>query len=144
MKPLLFSDCPLGEGSTPTGGYDGKEEAWAPIIDTTNGWVQIGSFEKNSIDNECMKYNSLNDNPPLWGLLADDAVDRSPHIMCCKEPVNHVIDGMEVLTAAVAETKFEQDILEELNPVWFSTKHGYHGMFSSRIYYCSSLVHINS
>lgn len=120
----------MGEGSLPTGGYDGTEEAWAAIMDTPNGWVQIGSYEKNSISNSCMTYNSLHDNPPLWGLLGDDNVDYTPHIMCCKEPENHFIDGMDPPgPVAVANTKNEQEVLEEMDPVWFSSKHGYHGVY---------------
>lgn len=135
--------CPLGEGSLPTGGYDGNEEAWAAIMDTPNGWVQIGSLEKNSISNSCMRYNSLNDNPPLWGLLRGDDVDRTPHIMCCKEPETHFIGGMdlpELMPAVVASTKSEQLILEEMDPIWFSSKHGYHGTtHQNAVAFCKSI-----
>ena len=44
----------MGEGSLPTGGYDGTEEAWAAIIDVPNGWVQIGSYQKEAMENSCM------------------------------------------------------------------------------------------
>merc|ERR1719296_121050 len=120
--------CPMGEGNLPIGGYDRTEEAWAAIIDTPNGWVQIGSYEKDSISNSCMNYNSLNDNPPLWGIMGDGDVDRTPHIMCCKEPENHFIKGMDPpKPVAIAQNENEQMVLTEMDPVWFGPKHGYHG-----------------
>ena len=99
-------------------------------MDTPNGWVQIGLLEKDSTSQSCMKYNSLHKSPPLWGILADENVDRTPKIMCCKEPENHFIDGMDPpKPAAVANNKEEEEILKQFDPVWFSSKHGYHGTY---------------
>ena len=122
--------CPLGPGSLPTGGYDGTEEAWAAMIDAPNSWVQIGSYEKNDMSNSCMKWNDVpgHDTPPMWGLKGNSDDDITPNIMCCKEPENHFIDGMDpTLSEAVAISKSEQEILEKMHPVWFGRKHGYHG-----------------
>ena len=137
--PIVL-DCPLGEGSIPSGGYDGTEEAWAAIIDAPNAWVQIGSYEKNSINNSCMKYTSLHTTPPLWGLLGDDTTDWTPHIMCCKEPDNHIIPGMEPMEVAVATSKIEQEVLAQMDPVWFSSKHGYSGTtHQDAVAFCKSI-----
>jgi len=120
--------CPMGEGNQPFGGFDGTEEAWAPVMDGPNSWVQIGSYEKNSVEHACMKHSSLNNFPPSWGLIEDDSTEKSPHIMCCKEPDNHFLAGMEAnVQTAVAKTKHEQDVLGDMNPVWFGRKHGYKG-----------------
>ena len=105
----------MGEGSLPTGGYDGTEEAWAAIIDVPNGWVQIGSYQKEAMENSCMEYNSLHDAPPEWGIVGHSDEDRTPHIMCCKEPPGHYINGMDVsVSVAVAETKKTQATLGEM------------------------------
>eukprot|EP00581_Thalassiosira_minuscula_P005828 CAMPEP_0183746012 /NCGR_PEP_ID=MMETSP0737-20130205/66532_1 /TAXON_ID=385413 /ORGANISM="Thalassiosira miniscula, Strain CCMP1093" /LENGTH=2336 /DNA_ID=CAMNT_0025981691 /DNA_START=12 /DNA_END=7019 /DNA_ORIENTATION=- len=125
--------CPEGEGSIPTGGYDGTVESWAAIMDAPNGWVQIGSFTENSVSNSCMPYNSLHDTPPLWGLIGSET-ELTPDIMCCKDPSNGIIDEIgpsKGITppsyVAKANTKSEQKILETEHPVWFGRKHGYHG-----------------
>jgi len=136
--------CPLGQGTLPTGGYDGDEEAWAAIMDSPNGWVQIGSYQKDSISNSCMKYNDLHDTPPLWGLMGNADNDITPHLMCCKEPPNHFIEGMdtspESAVVAVATTEYEQQVLEENHPVWFGRKHGYHGTtHSEAVDFCKAV-----
>merc|ERR1712085_73124 len=115
--------CPKGEGFSPTG-YDGKEEAWAAIMDISNGWVS----------NSCVEYNSLHDVPPWWGISGKFDTDLMPLIMCCKEPLDGVISDNAVsngdtpsLSVATPKTLTEQKILEEMNPVWFGRRHGYHG-----------------
>jgi len=121
--------CPEGKGSVPTLGNFGLEEAWAAIMDVPNGWVQIGSYEENSISISCMEYNSLHETPPLWGLFGSAGKDMMPHIMCCKEPDDGVISEVayQSLSVATAKTINEQKILDEMDPVWFGRKHGYHG-----------------
>jgi len=48
--------------------------------------------------------------------------------MCCKEPENHFIAGMDLQgPVAVAQTSYEEDILYTLGPIWFGSKHGYQG-----------------
>lgn len=125
----LEAYCPEGGGSVPTGGYDGTEEAYAPIMDIPNGWVQIGRYTLDSTPNSCRTYNSLHDTPPLWGITGETDKDLIPHIMCCKEPPNGIIGHIETIPSPIgsANTKVEQEILEEKHPVWFSRDHGYHG-----------------
>jgi len=102
-------------------------------MDVPNGWVQIGSYGKNSMSNSCMDYNSLHETPPLWGLFGDASTDMTPRIMCCKEPGNGAINEIAVnngnipLSVATVKTKNEQAVLEEMHPVWFGREHGYRG-----------------
>jgi len=58
----------------------------------------------------------------------------TPHIMCCKEPENGVIDETAFkngvspqLSVASVKTENEQNVLEGMQPVWFGRRHGYHG-----------------
>lgn len=119
--------CPLGEGSVPTGGFNGVQSAWAAIMDSPNGWVNTAAPDDGSESDSCKRWDSLNENPPVWGLLKEEN-DRNPHIMCCREPENHFIDGMEPpesIPDVVATTIAEEEILGEMDPVWFNSKHGY-------------------
>jgi len=114
-----------------------KHELWAPIIDIPNGWVNVGPSSDS-----CKLYNSIHPHPPLWGLIGrhhredvefdeENVKAMTTHIMCCREPSEG--DGTAALQTtlprpvSVANTKYEQDILDNKHPVWFSRKHGYHG-----------------
>lgn len=67
--------------------------------------------------------------------------DLTPHIMCCKEPPNHVLDFMdEMPKLQVAETKYEQEILEGMHPIWFSRIHGYKGLtWQNAVDFCNAV-----
>ena len=97
--------------------------------DVPNGWVQIGSFEKEGVSHACTQWNDLNEVPPAWGITGD--ATAMPNIMCCKEPADHSFEGMdappEPSAPAIAQNKAEQDVLEQMNPVWFGKRHGYKG-----------------
>ena len=77
--------CPMGPLSTPTGGHKdergtgGDGLTWAPIMDSANGWVQVSS------KNACVKYNTMNVQPPLWGLTGEGSEEMTRHVMCCQE-----------------------------------------------------------
>ena len=84
------------------------------------------------------------------GVQKETEIDHSPHIMCCKPPLNgelssseHIIQPSksevsnnvsedettakpDEITSEVTGAK-EKDILDKLHPVWFGRKHGYHG-----------------
>lgn len=114
--------CPLGTAGAPiVGKKDGSNGVWAPIIDTANGWVQIG--QKNS----CSMYNDMNPHPPQWGWsgLNNEAITQ--YIVCCDE-LNGQISADEGGPKA-ASTRTEEIILDTMHPVWFGKKHGYHGAF---------------
>jgi len=132
--------CPNGPGNMPfEGSRQSRQthEAWAPIMDISNGWVNVGASS-----NVCELYNSLHPQPPRWGLIVHQSEEDlqleegsvesiTSHIMCCREPP----EGTELLLqtttppgpVAVASTEYEQDILDKKHPIWFSRNHGYHG-----------------
>lgn len=128
--------CPDGPGGMPTGGSREAQEAWAPIMDIPNGWVNVGSSSDS-----CELYNSIHSSPPLWGLVGRliegeqfldiDVMDITADIMCCREPLEGDTTTTLQTTASsivpVASTSYEQDILDKHHPIWFSRKHGYGG-----------------
>lgn len=122
----LEAYCPAGPGTIPFKGYDSNAEAWAPIIDIPNGWVSVGSPEKETIENSCMQWNLLHKTPPLWGIMGNAETDLTPFLMCCKVP-----DAQVSFTApssvVKALSKSEQDTIDQHAPVWYSRKHGWHG-----------------
>merc|ERR1712153_180421 len=111
--------CPMASRGPPFGGAI-SNSAWAPIIDSANGWVQIGNKDT------CMKYTDVHPHPPTWGLTGKEAETFTSHILCCEEPEGsgpHIekVEEMGQLTNA------ETIIVSTLHPVWFGRKHGYHG-----------------
>ena len=125
--------CPLGPGAHLLGGRRGEGESWAPIIDVSNGWVQVGS------DNTCMPYNALHVVPPAWGLGIDEndsgiGVDVS-HVMCCHEPEDNLGWVLEdeqkpQVNVEEARTESEQTVINMFHPVWYSRRDGYQGTVS--------------
>lgn len=115
--------CPMGSSGSPiVGKKDGSGARWAPIIDSPNGWVNIG--QKNT----CVKYNDMNPHPPLWGLSGENSEAMTQYIVCCDEPMD---DGLIVAAdeggMKVASTASEEIILDTMHPAWYGRKHGYHG-----------------
>jgi len=113
--------CPMGSNGPPVGGEnDGPNGAWAPIMDSANGWVQIGHKDT------CTKYADMKPHPPMWGLSGKESEAITPHIKCCDEP-----EGSGLLQEEVVDilqmTQTEEIILSTMHPMWFGRKHGYHG-----------------
>eukprot|EP00579_Thalassiosira_antarctica_P029645 CAMPEP_0202030230 /NCGR_PEP_ID=MMETSP0905-20130828/64388_1 /ASSEMBLY_ACC=CAM_ASM_000554 /TAXON_ID=420261 /ORGANISM="Thalassiosira antarctica, Strain CCMP982" /LENGTH=1463 /DNA_ID=CAMNT_0048594023 /DNA_START=42 /DNA_END=4433 /DNA_ORIENTATION=- len=113
--------CPMGSNGPPVGGEnDGPNGAWAPIMDSANGWVQIGHKDT------CTKYADMKPHPPMWGLSGKESEAITPHIKCCDEP-----EGSGLLQEEVVDilqlTQTEGIILSTMHPMWFGRKHGYHG-----------------
>ena len=116
--------CPSGRGNPPVGGKRGGQAGdWAPIMDTANGWVQIGQRDT------CTKYNDVKPHPPEWGLTGEENEAITRNIICCDEPADPSL-SLESAPAVVSEpqTKAEEMILDTMHPIWFERKHGYHGM----------------
>ena len=114
--------CPMGDKGLPIGGAtDGMNGDWVPIMDTPNGWVNIG--EKNT----CVKYNDIRPHPPEWGLSGEDNEAITRHIKCCDEPegVGPILDDEG--SSIGAKSTQEKDILHNMHPLWFHRKDGYHG-----------------
>jgi len=113
--------CPMASRGPPVGGVVGvSTSAWAPIMDSPNGWVQIGDKDT------CMKFTDVNPHPPLWGLGGKEGEAFTPHILCCEEPEDgHPQDEKSEEIGQL--NKVETIIVSSLHPVWFGREHGYHG-----------------
>jgi hypothetical protein len=92
---------------------------WAAIMDSPNSWIS----------KSCVQYSSLHNSPPLWGLIGGASSDMTPQIMCCKEPDDHAFAEIGLTNVSVATTAADEEIMKEWDPVWFSTKHGYRGIY---------------
>ena len=99
---------------------DGVSGNWVPIIDTANGWVQVGHKDT------CHRYNDLNPHPPMWGLTGKENESITRHIMCCDEvPKTGTKTDVNV---ELEELSHEEElILDTMHPIWFGRKDGYHG-----------------
>ncbi len=136
--------CPSGPLTTPVGGFkdEGEDGSWAPIIDSPNGWVQVSST------NSCMKYGSIHNQPPAWGLSGQDNDEITRHIMCCQDPAEKTpeepADSLEEVESAMdvhINTKEEQIVLDELHPIWFGREQGYQGTtHSDAVEFCSNVA----
>jgi len=136
--------CPSGPLTTPVGGFkdEGEDGSWAPIIDSPNGWVQVSST------NSCMKYGSVHNQPPAWGLSGQDNDEITRHIMCCQEPaeesLEELYDSLEEVKSALdvhVNTEKEQIVLDELHPIWFGREQGYQGTtHSDAVEFCSNVA----
>ena len=110
--------CPFAANGPPIGGIvDSADSAWAPIIDSANGWVQIGDKD------HCVKHADLKPHPPLWGLddKEDEGAVLTPRLVCCD-----ALEESEFQFDKVAKTdkltEGEEKILSTLHPVWFGRK----------------------
>ncbi|KAL7529104.1 hypothetical protein ACHAXR_002796, partial [Thalassiosira sp. AJA248-18] len=146
--------CPDGPGRAPWGGVRPEEEAWAPIIDVPNGWVSIAPASPEAAP--CLDYNSGHKYPPLWGVLGkdseEDEVDHTPAVMCCQAPFdgkNNDSDQVQGSTndlddsskAVATPTTEEQQVMDELHPVWYGRKDGYHGTtHTEATSFCSTIA----
>ena len=69
--------CPFGTNSEPILSYAREDSSWVPIIDKANEWVQISHF------NSCIKYSSMNPEPPEWGYNGIGNEEITRNILCC-------------------------------------------------------------
>jgi len=68
----------------------------------------------------------------------------TPHIMCCKEEPDHATNGLGPMSGstvvAKATTTLEQEVLDEMHPVWFGRVDGYHGKtHSDAVDFCKAV-----
>lgn len=70
--------CPLGSAYIPLGGIkDEPNGSWAPVYNSPNAWVQVGS------EGTCELYESRYGKPPMWGLTGEGDEEITRHVMCC-------------------------------------------------------------
>ena len=72
--------CPLGPDTQSVSGFFDEEEAWVPIMDSANEWVQLAR------ENSCVQYTNEHHDAPTWGMngLGDEEITRN--ILCCALP----------------------------------------------------------
>ena len=82
-----FAPCPYevycpGNGEKLLFGEDFVEgnQAWAPISDDFNDWVQIG--KGNGEVPMCMTYSELHQTEPVWGITGEGNEEMTRHILC--------------------------------------------------------------
>ena len=68
-EKLLFGED-FGEG----------DQAWAPISDDFNDWVQIGKGDSEAP--LCMTYSELYQAAPVWGISGEGNEEMTRHILC--------------------------------------------------------------
>lgn len=118
--------CPMERMGDPVGGIvEDENGAWAPIMDSPNGWVQLGRHDP------CARYTDVKPHPPAWGLTGRDNEKITRHVKCCdevegagpKSQSKYVPEG----GSGIKLTKTEEVVLDTMHPVWFGRKDGYHG-----------------
>lgn len=119
--------CPSGPHSLPYGGtVDEPGDSWAPVSDSTNDWVQIGSEASM-----CLSYANVNLQPPKWGVTGQENEQITRYVMCCQIPIPEEQSlGDELI----------KDEYETLHPLWFDRSNGYEGeTFSDAQGMCKSM-----
>jgi len=114
--------CPMAENGPPVAGEkQGTNGMWVPIIDSANGWVQVGYVDT------CRKYTDMKPHPPSWGLTGKENEAITRHIMCCDEPAGTgpPINNEQKEIDEVTQT--EEIVMSTMHPMWFGREDGYHG-----------------
>ncbi|KAL3801053.1 hypothetical protein HJC23_002346 [Cyclotella cryptica] len=94
--------CPEGRNNIPYGGVKDEAGTWAPILDTVNDWVDVGSGENN-----CRLYSDMNSEPPAWGITGGKE-EWTDHILCCKsmyDQDNSATASQDTVATAAATTQ---------------------------------------
>lgn len=91
--------CPLGPGSSPSGGQQG-DLSWAPVSNKVNEWLSVGNTDS------CVLYSYIHGDQPQWGLDGKDNADITSNIACCLD--SSVVGGnpsaADTTTVAVTTT----------------------------------------
>ena len=140
--------CVLGPDSEPISGYRGDVDAWVPLSDGVNEWVQVSS------NNACVKYSSTSDGGPEWGISGSE--ELTENLLCCyafgvaptesstdidsqveveaptvPPQVSHYSDG-ELAEYVATENKYD--------PIWYDRWKGWTGKtYSEAAEFCSKL-----
>ncbi|KAL7519187.1 hypothetical protein ACHAWX_003976 [Stephanocyclus meneghinianus] len=104
--------CPEGRDNIPYGGVKDEAGTWAPILDTFNDWVDVGSGENN-----CRLYSDMNSDPPAWGITGGKE-EWTDHILCCRSIYgqdNSASSDQSTVATAAATTQV-QVIEAEITP----------------------------
>lgn len=72
-----------GEGADAIYGGQKEGDQWAPVLDTTNEWVQIGERGDND---ECKTHSEIMGYKPNWGITGASGDSIWQYILCYIEP----------------------------------------------------------
>ncbi|KAL7549978.1 hypothetical protein ACHAWF_013235, partial [Thalassiosira exigua] len=126
--------------------FQDSGESFAPILDSWNEWVQVGSGR------QCATYSGIYKERPDWGSFqgvegAEEVDEMTRHIMCCLEhPLEKVIETPAVPSppdvaaegGTTAEdltlplppqntTSLDEMVRDKYNPFWFDETNGWNG-----------------
>jgi len=90
--------CPLGKNSNPYGGgFESGSLLWAPVSDSYNDWVQIGTESlydslTSSVEGEvpCATYMNIHLQNPSWGVDGKGSWEFTGKILCCRDEVEGI------------------------------------------------------
>jgi len=120
--------CPLGPDSEPLMGALGDDvttDAWLPVIDTTNGWIQVGQADS------CIAYSHEHMDKPDWGMSGEGSEEFTRNIMCCLHQEENT--GEEgAISYQVAVSKY--------HPHFYDRWHGWKGQtFEAALDFCDGI-----
>ncbi|KAK1747693.1 hypothetical protein QTG54_001656 [Skeletonema marinoi] len=130
--------CPTGPNHLPYGGEIIEAGgSWAPIKDSNNGWVQVGSNDM------CIRYMTLHLDTPTWGITGEGNEEITRHLPCCTFPSlptysptkldddsvvsSEVPTPSDALPLANGEMNNYDIAAMEYKPVWFNRSTGWSG-----------------
>lgn len=119
--------CPLGPDREPLGGAIGDEpEAWLPVLDGINEWVQVG--QSGSL---CIAWSHKHPGQPDWSMTGQGSEEFTQNINCClvTEETSRESDA---LLYELAMSKFRPHI--------YDRSHGWEGQtFEAALDFCDGI-----
>jgi len=129
--------CPEGSKGDLIEGVMEVGDSWSPVSNANNEWVQVGT------EGTCIKYSTMHNTLPEWGLKGVGNEQITKHIMCCRP--NPLVDaninvGIEnEVEADVTLTEREKEVQDYFHPVWFDSGDGWDGStFDNAIAFCKT------
>eukprot|EP00571_Detonula_confervacea_P005178 CAMPEP_0172328788 /NCGR_PEP_ID=MMETSP1058-20130122/60533_1 /TAXON_ID=83371 /ORGANISM="Detonula confervacea, Strain CCMP 353" /LENGTH=2032 /DNA_ID=CAMNT_0013045917 /DNA_START=48 /DNA_END=6146 /DNA_ORIENTATION=- len=121
--------CPLGPDTEPLGGAKGGEdesnEAWVPVLNSLNEWVQVGRGDM------CIAYSHVHADGPDWGITGVDNELLTRNMICCRDQEEER-GNEEAIMYQLATTKY--------HPHWFDRSRGWDGQtFDAALEFCESM-----
>ena len=98
----------------------GPNDAWSPIREAKNEWVQVSDFL-----GLCTRYSMMNLANPEWGLSGNGSEAMTRHIACCLESSTNSSLTETINRTSTEDGALQQSILEK--PSWFDRESGWSG-----------------
>jgi len=120
--------CPLGPDSEPLMGALGEDvtaDAWLPVIDTMNEWIQVGQADS------CIAYSHEHLNKPDWGMSGKGSEEFTRNVMCCLQQEENMGEGSAMLYQMAAS---------KYHPHLYDRSHGWKGQtFEAALDFCDGI-----